>query len=69
VAEEIRAKVLELNLPHAASPVAEQVTVSLGIASSQQPRITAPEDLVRASDAALYEAKRRGRNQVCSGVG
>jgi diguanylate cyclase (GGDEF)-like protein len=69
VAEEIRAKVLELNLPHAASPVAEQVTVSLGIASSEQPRITAPEDLVRASDAALYEAKRRGRNQVYSGVG
>jgi len=68
VAEEIRAKVLELNLPHEASPVAGQVTVSLGVASSEQPRIRAPEDLVRASDAALYEAKRRGRNQVSSAV-
>jgi diguanylate cyclase (GGDEF)-like protein len=68
VAEEIRAKVLELNLPHEASPVAGQVTVSLGVASSEQPRISAPEDLVHASDAALYEAKRRGRNQVSSAV-
>ena len=64
VAEQIREQVLSLNLPHEASPVARQVTLSFGVSSTELVSVSSPADLVRASDVALYEAKRCGRNQV-----
>ena len=64
VAGLIHERVNELNLPHEAPSVAGQVTVSLGVASSDDARVTSAADLLRVSDAALYEAKRRGRNRV-----
>jgi diguanylate cyclase (GGDEF)-like protein len=64
VAEQIRERVLALNLPHAASPVASQVTLSFGVSSSELASISSPAELIRASDIALYEAKRCGRNQI-----
>ncbi|AFO90663.1 sensor domain-containing diguanylate cyclase [Phaeobacter inhibens] len=40
------------------------ISISLGVA--HYPRHgTMPQDLLRASDEALYEAKAKGRNQVC----
>lgn len=66
VAEQIRAQVLALNLPHRASPVTDRVTVSFGVACSDDASIGSPADLIRASDVALYEAKRRGRNQIAA---
>jgi diguanylate cyclase (GGDEF)-like protein len=39
------------------------VTVSVGCAS-REPNTATPGDLVRAADAALYQAKRSGRNRV-----
>jgi diguanylate cyclase (GGDEF)-like protein len=39
-----------------------QVTISLGVASVPL-HATNPQDLVRKADAALYRAKRQGRNQ------
>lgn len=41
-----------------------EVTISLGVAH-WQPGLERPEDLVRAADDRLYEAKRTGRNKVC----
>jgi diguanylate cyclase (GGDEF)-like protein len=40
------------------------VSVSLGLASAEQTHAASPVDLVRASDKALYQAKRQGRNRL-----
>jgi diguanylate cyclase (GGDEF)-like protein len=42
-----------------------RATISLGVAERTE-EMTGPEDLLNAADAALYEAKKGGRNRVCS---
>jgi diguanylate cyclase (GGDEF)-like protein len=64
VAEQIRERILALNLPHDASPVASHVTLSFGVSSSELASVSSPAELIRTSDIALYEAKRCGRNQI-----
>ncbi|HUG82025.1 MAG TPA: diguanylate cyclase [Bryobacterales bacterium] len=64
VAERIRKEIAELQVPGCP----RQLTVSLGVASWMPGE--APEELVARADAALYTAKRIGRNRVeaASGV-
>lgn len=64
VAERLRASVQALAIDNGASPHGV-VTVSIGVASAMGGEQT-PDALLARADAALYEAKRRGRNQVVS---
>lgn len=63
VAECIRAAVRRLEIPHAGSEFGF-ATVSIGVAAMVPGRPQGPAALVEAADAALYEAKRAGRNAV-----
>jgi diguanylate cyclase (GGDEF)-like protein len=64
VAEELRSHVEEVRLEHKKSLTAEVVTLSLGVATLHPKDRSTPEALVSTADAALYRAKREGRNRV-----
>ncbi len=67
MAEKFRRNVLDLALPHAFSPIAEQVTISVGHASRRADPDQSPQDLLKAADQALFKAKQDGRNRVREG--
>ena len=62
LAERIRATIEERVIRHANSP--RNITVSVGVATMTGSEEGEPSALVRAADAALYQAKRGGRNLV-----
>ncbi|MDH4563082.1 diguanylate cyclase [Pseudomonas sp. BN411] len=64
VADRVMVQVAELDIEHPASPEG-RLTLSIGIAISDPAREDQPESLVSRSDAALYRAKREGRNRTC----
>lgn len=61
LAEQIRSAVWDCNLPHPASPTANRVTVSIGLASYPA---RSWENVESRADEALYVAKILGRNVV-----
>jgi diguanylate cyclase (GGDEF)-like protein len=58
-----------LDLPHAASPTSQRLTVSIGISSMVPGEHGAPGDLVQVADALLYQAKAGGRNRYRTSAG
>ena len=66
VADTLRHAIEHLRLPHAPGALHPVVTVSLGVASLRPDSGFGPEDLIRAADGALYNAKRTGRNRVAT---
>ncbi|MBS7350243.1 MAG: diguanylate cyclase [Comamonas sp.] len=74
-AEQLRRAIADLALPHAQSPTASHVTLSLGAVAleldatpSELPPSLTAQALLQQADTALYTAKNQGRNQVASKV-
>jgi diguanylate cyclase (GGDEF)-like protein len=65
-AERVRLAVEALRQPHAQSPLG-QLTVSIGVAAFGATAESQPAQWVQKADAALYAAKRGGRNRVVAG--
>ncbi len=64
MAEKMRSRVEKLAILHEYSKVAHYVTITLGVASRVPGDNDSANDLVNDVDAALYRAKRAGRNRV-----
>lgn len=64
LAENWRAGVEKLRIPHAASAVADHVTISVGHATMVPERDQVPYYLVGVADEMLYKSKEMGRNQI-----
>jgi two-component system cell cycle response regulator len=63
VAERLRARIADEPIPVKHEVGQLSVTISIGIAISGD-GLANPDDLLRAADGAMYEAKRQGRNRV-----
>ncbi len=63
-AEDLVRRVAALGIEHKASDVAEHVTISVGAAVVRPDASMQPDQLVRAADDALYEAKSQGRSRA-----
>lgn len=62
-AERLMQAIAQLALPHPASPVANIVTISVGVATIVPQLKDHLSDFVASADNALYKAKQEGRNQ------
>jgi diguanylate cyclase (GGDEF)-like protein len=67
VADKLRRAVGAASLPGPANEAALSVTISIGVASLGTDAVDA-QGLVEKADAALYEAKRLGRNRVATSI-
>ncbi|MDO8845755.1 MAG: diguanylate cyclase [Methylicorpusculum sp.] len=66
VAERLKTKVSQLNVPHQFSSTEAYVTVSIGAASlDENDLLNKADTLLEAADKQLYLAKQTGRNRVC----
>ncbi len=64
IAEDIRQKIVTLEIPNAGSQISPYLTISLGISTTIPISEDTPDILFIAADRALSQAKRSGRNCV-----
>lgn len=64
IAEQIRAAVESLQIPHNAAKYHQFVTLSIGVTSTLPTHDTQPETVLIAADRAMYNAKHDGKNRV-----
>ena len=64
IAEQLRSAILDLEIPHETSSVANIVTVSFGVFTTLPEKDLPPETMIEFADKALYQAKEQGRNMV-----
>ena len=67
VAERMRRRISELAIPHAKSPTASTVSISVGWVTAIPGQKDSPGTLLETVDQVLYQAKKSGRDRVCSG--
>ncbi|HEY9910009.1 MAG TPA: diguanylate cyclase, partial [Thermosynechococcaceae cyanobacterium] len=65
VAEAICTSIRELNISHSGSEIAKHVTLSSGVATIVPQLQSSSELFFITSDAALYRAKKEGRDRYC----
>lgn len=64
LARMMQEKVIALSIPHSMSPVADYLTISIGVASAVPGPHFDETQLVEEADRALYRAKGAGRNRI-----
>ena len=64
VARNMQSQIRLLEMVHPDSPIADRVTISMGVAVCQPGNGDNPEKLIARADQALYQAKSQGRNQI-----
>lgn len=62
--EEVRSRLDERKVAHDGSDISPYLTMSVGIASAKDAKQSSYEELIALADAALYEAKKQGRNRI-----
>ena len=68
LAEQIRLEFASQAISLKRLPTEPCVTISLGVAATMPTAETSLDSLLRAADRALYRAKHKGRDQVCSAL-
>jgi len=69
IAESIKQAIADLAIPHQNSLVSDRVTLSLGVASLMPTIEQNLEILITHADAALYAAKKQGRDRAIAYIG
>jgi len=64
MAEKVRESIQALKLEHSASPSEGVVTLSVGVTTMVPDKDTQMYAMIQKADAALYQAKAQGRNNV-----
>ena len=64
IAEQIRAAIESLGIPHKAATYHRHITLSIGVTSTLPTHDTQPESILIAADRAMYNAKHDGKNRV-----
>lgn len=64
--EKMLANISALDIPHSASEVAKNITISVGLVSNADDN-ESPNAFIQLADKALYQAKENGRNRVIVG--